>query len=205
MTPQTPQPEFAEEEEARRFLEELLLPWFFLKPEVELSYPGTANRLRIDYLAKPKPDTGFPFPLFGIECKAACRHGGFNRAVKQAIDYTKCRIVDERSSLARVRGQPVARVYVFPAPPAAGIARPPVAGEAAVDNDYARGWHDGVERVAGLFRVGLIYLRHTGAPCFAMSGDRQWDPDNGPIARPTHLRNPIGSGVNAVAPPGGSP
>jgi hypothetical protein len=105
MTPTTSQPEFASEELARGFLEALLEPWFVLKPEVELCYPGAANRLRIDYLAKPKPDTGFPFPLFGIECKRANGFGGFNRAVKQAIDYTRCTIVDPRPSLARVQGQ----------------------------------------------------------------------------------------------------
>jgi hypothetical protein len=111
-------PEFHDENEAKAYFEQFLRPWFYLKPEVWLTYPNSGNSLRIDYLAKPKDvdGTGFPFPIFGIECKPWNSAGTFNRAVKQAIDYTRCRISDRRDSLQKLAGQRVERVYLFPAP-----------------------------------------------------------------------------------------
>jgi len=174
------QPSFATEDDARRYLEALLEPWFHLKREVGLRYPGTANRLRIDYLAKPKPATPFPFDLFGIECKRSNRAGEFNRAIKQAIDYCRCEIADQRPTLGRLLGQRVERVYVFPAP-----------GEG---HGYEGGWHGGVERLGGLFHVGLITVR-AGMPVFSMSADRQWDPRAGPSAAKKHIRQLVGNGA----------
>jgi hypothetical protein len=177
VTPTSPQPSFANEELARDFLEQLLIGWFYLKSEVWLSYPETVNRLRIDYLAKRRPDTDFPFEhVFGIECKRQNRHGG--QAVKQAIDYTHCLISDNRVSLAEIRNKRLSRVYIFPAPSSDG-----------------EGWHGGVERLAGLFHVGLIYVRHAGYPQFCMSAERHWDPGQGPRAAPIHFRDLVGSGA----------
>ena len=105
MTPRCSQPQFDDEAQARRFLENLLAAWFLLKPEVLLSYQGDDAQRYLD------------------------------------------------------------------------------------------GWHAGVERVGGLFRVGLIYLRHTGRPQFCMSAERQWDADNGPIAHPIHTRTLVGNGT----------
>jgi hypothetical protein len=194
MMPPFPSPEFQDEAEAKAYLEQFLRPWFYLKPEVWLTYPSSANSLRIDYLAKPKPDTAFPFPIFGIECTASTYQGGiFNRAVKQAIDYAHCQICDRRPSLTGRSGQRVERVYIFPPPP-----QPP-------DQDYMRGWHASVERVAGLFHVGLIHIRFTGSPEFRMSGDRQWDADQGPIATPTHQRQLVGNGTLRRSADGAAP
>jgi hypothetical protein len=187
VTPTNRQPIFDSEDLARQALEELLRPWFHLKAEVWIRYPGTPRTLRIDYLAKPKPGVAFALPLFGVEVKAANERGALNRAVKQAIDYTHCEVSDCRPSLAQVRGTLVRRVYLSPAPPTYRL------GDDR--HDYVRGWHDGVERVAGLFRVGLIYVRYTGRPQFCMSAERQWDADQGPVARITHMHQRGGSGV----------
>jgi hypothetical protein len=175
------QPEFADEKLARAFLEHLLSRWFYLKPEAQIM-SDSKNQLRVDYLAKPRPDVAFPFRLFGIECKRSNRAGAFNRAVKQAADYASCAIVDQRNTLAGVRGKRLEHVYLFPAP-------------TNLRADYERGWHDGVERLGGLCRVGLIYVRHTGQPQFCMSAERHWDPDNGSMVRLIHTRRSIGNGT----------
>jgi hypothetical protein len=52
-----------------------------------------------------------------------------------------------------------------------------------------------VERLGGLCRVSLIYVRPTGQPQFCMSAERHSDPDNGPMSRPIHIRQSIGNGA----------
>jgi hypothetical protein len=133
--------EFETEIDACNTLEGLLVEWFELEREVEIEY-REGQRLRIDYLVWPKDRVGFPYPHFGVEVKRGNYYGNMGayiRALKQAIDYTDCRI-----KAGRFSGQRIDRVFVFPG---------------ADDSDLGIGWAGGVNRLAGLFHVGMIYQR----------------------------------------------
>jgi hypothetical protein len=60
----------------------------------------------------------------------------------------------------------------------------------AILNEYVAG----VERLAGLFHVGLIYVR-AGMPVVRMSADRQWDPQWGPTVARKHIQQTVGNGA----------
>jgi|ERR1044072_2467950 hypothetical protein len=180
------QPIFENEKQAHEYLADLLDPFFRFEREVRVRHILTGNNLRIDFLVTPNGQIDFPFGLFGIEAKASTEGiGQFNRAIKQAIDYTFCEVVDKRERLIPVLGDRLDRVYVFPAPNSLGD---------GLDGYYSN-WHGGSERLAGLFRVGLIYMNHLNNIQFRMSAERQWDPDHGGRKAATHTTNRVGSGV----------
>jgi hypothetical protein len=176
--------QFKTEIMARAHLENLLEPWFILEPEVELRYED-ANRLRIDYLARPRPDSNFPYPWFGIECKRGfAGMGDYNDALKQAIDYTHSVVVDGRfDDLVNER---VLRVFVFPGMPSNENPKRP--------SSMAALWAGGVNRLAGKFHVGMIYERSDG-PLFEMSAVTQWSATYGPASEKVqrHIHR-LGSG-----------
>jgi hypothetical protein len=174
-----PQPSFNTETEAREYLEQLLIPWFEIEPEVSIRHITAGNLLRIDYVLRARKDSEFPFDgIFGVECKANNEAGSFNRTIKQAIDYTQCIIVDSRFDTQQLQ-----RIYIFPAP------------TNSQEMNYIDGWHGGAERIAGLFNVGLIHIERSGQPKFCMSADCQWSVTRGPVIYRAHDRTKIGSGV----------
>jgi hypothetical protein len=81
---------FRTEIEASEALERLVRRWFEWEKEVSLEYVE-GQRLRIDYLMWPREGVDFPYPMFGVEVKRGYYAiGPYNRALKQAIDYTSC-------------------------------------------------------------------------------------------------------------------
>jgi hypothetical protein len=118
--------------------------------------------------------------MFGVEVKRgyyAIRT--YNRALKQAIDYTHSRVVgvwrgDEFIG-SRFKGQRVERVFIYPGAP----------------EEWNDGydWIAGVNRLAGLFHVGMIY----DGPEFYMSAMSVWDRYRTHACHPS--RQLIGSGV----------
>jgi hypothetical protein len=177
--------DFASEDIAKAYLEELLRPHFVLRREIECKHLIAGNRLRIDYVGRPKEDIDFPFDWFGIEIKRSCRGGDYNRAIKQAVDYTFCEIDDDQ--VARIKGRRIERVYLFP-----GL--PDHVGQAIGPAFW-------VNRLAGLFHVGMIYVRRywgRDETYFVTSADRQWSSDRGAITRKHNVRQRVGSGVLRV-------
>jgi hypothetical protein len=139
--------EFETEGDARIYLEQLLAPWFHLRPEVNAAFGSQV--LRVDYVAFPKDGSDFPYPRFGIEVKRGYQNHfkHYSAALKQAIDYTQC-LVD---------GRRLGVVFLFPGLPE--------------EQGMVRGAH----RLAGQFRVGTIRVRY-GQPRFDMCGGRLWVP-----------------------------
>lgn len=181
---------FKTEQEARAHLREMLRPYFVIYREVWCRHLISGNRLRIDYVARPLPLIDFPFAWFGLEVKTGVQGREYNLALKQCIDYTHCEITDDRPGLARIKGERIERVYLFPGLPDTFQYGP----DGAVFS---------VNRLAGLFHVGLIYQRqdwHSGQvePYFLCSSDRQWSPTMGSIRRPHNIRQRVGSGVLRV-------
>lgn len=177
--------DFAAEADASNYIRELLAPFFVLKREIACKHLVAGNRLRIDFLGRPRPAIDFPFDWFGIEVKRSVVHGEYNRALRQAIDYTFCAVEDDR--VARVNGCRIERVYLFP-----GL---PDTVDGQIGDAY---W---VNRLAGQFHVGMIYVRQWRrgrAVYFTMSADRQWSSNHGPIQRPHNVRQRVGSGVLRV-------
>lgn len=189
MQPREP-PDFISEDAAGQYLERLLRPHFAFIREVRLEL-GNEQNLYIDYLARPRDDNDyiahrdrnnlpFPFDFFGIEIKRGYRDSGigdYNRALKQAIDYTQATINDPRTH--RFNAKRLERVYVWPGLP-----------------DHYRGlYFGGVNRLAGLFHVGMIYEDQSQGLCFAASADRQWSVRYGAIRRKHNTRHLVGSGV----------
>lgn len=174
---------FASEAEADAYLQNLLQPYFHLLPQVELQHLAAKNKPKIDYLARPLPGADFPFRWFGIEVKKSVSGGDYNRALKQAINYTECAVIDERAP--KINGQRIENVYLFPGLP---------------DNHGAAGFTPfWLNRFVGLFHVGLIYAKRdrwgTDYPYFMCSSDRQWSAERGAITRKHNIRNLIASGV----------
>jgi hypothetical protein len=169
---------FETEDDAIIYLRALLRPNFAMRHQVCCRHLLDGNRLRIDNVARPKPEINCPFDWYGLEVKCSCRGGDYNRALKQAVDYTFCQVDDARAP--SVNGQRVPRVYLFP-----GL--PETAGESY--------W---VNRFVGLFHVGLIFVqrrRGRDETYFVTSGDRQWSSDYGPVARAHNIHHRVGSGV----------
>jgi hypothetical protein len=189
---------FDTEKKAKQYLEQLLAPYFRLQAEVWCRHQIAGNRLRIDYLAVPRPHVEFPFDLFGIEVKRSCGDGSlYNEAIKQAIHYTDCAVDDPRPVLVRRNNRRIERVYIFPA-------RGPdcwfrdATGELHATKDCNNGFC--VNRLAGKFHVGMIYAcrdYHTGDyyPAFYCSADRQWCARLGPRAAKHNTRQTIGNGA----------
>lgn len=174
-----PQLQFPSEAHAREALETLLEPWFTLVPEVWLTLGH--NKLRIDYLAQPHPGLEFPYPWFGIECKAGLGldMGEYNRALKQAIDYAGATVSDSR--LPALWGKLVGQVFVFPGLHERG------------ENGWL--WPGSVNRLAGMFHVGMIYNNPWHGLAFYMSAVRQWSHAMGSISEKMqrHIHR-VGSG-----------
>lgn len=103
-------PSFISEKAARLHLEELLNGRFRLFPEVWLEH-AEGNRVRIDYVALPL----FPFftEAFGVEVKRGYEKvENLGMALKQAIDYRECRIVDKRAK--KWQGKRLPYVFMYP-------------------------------------------------------------------------------------------
>lgn len=164
---------YPNERVARAVVEELLSPYFWLFPEVHLRY-YTGERLRIDYVAKPRGP--FPVPFIGIEVKRG--YGAFRdftHALKQAQDYRHATLIDRRAKSAP--GGRLPFVFVFPRP---------VTHEA---------WVAGVERFVGLDNVGLISIEEYAGVTLRVSADRFWSSAYGLRADAHHWgqRRPVGS------------
>ena len=136
----------------------------------------------------PKSGVDFPYSFFGVEVKRGYNGmGAYNRALKQASDYTQCKVIgvyrgDEIIG-SRFAGERIERVFVYPG-----------ADEKAEGVGY--GWVAGVNRLAGLYYVGMIYdATWRPGPFFYMSAMRIWDPSYR-TNRCTPQRQLIGSGVN---------
>ena len=176
---------FKTEAHAKAYLRERLKPYFAIQWEIECQHLLAGNTLYIDYVARPLPGIDFPFPWFGGEIKRGGEGiGDYNRSVKQCIDYTQCKIIDPR--VPTIYDKRIERVYLFPGMP-----------ENGVDPYY------GVNRLAGLFHVGMIYFHrdfHSRQvePHLLTSADRQWSPTAGAIARKHNVRQRVGSGVLRV-------
>jgi len=175
---------FSDENAAKHYLENLLTPFFFLKFEMWCRHPRANNQLRVDYVAKAKPNVAFPFDWFCVEVKKSCASGGaYNAAHKQVIDYTFCKIDDPRPDLARIDGARVERIYLF---------------RKGADDDLTgaeRGSHDAfwVNLLAGKFHVGMI-CEIRGLPAFHACADRQSCPWHGARRSKHNTRQIVGSG-----------
>ena len=154
--------DFASEDDAKSYLQGLLHPYFVLQAEVWCRHKIAGNRLRIDYLGKPRPEVDFPFDWFGLEVKRECRHGTYNQALQQALDYTFCAIEDTRPLLSRINGQRIERVYLFP-----GLA----------DNANPEWGYAALNRFVGRYHIGLIYVdqHNPQRVAFYACADRQWE------------------------------
>ena len=168
---------FISEDAARQWLQPRLEPHFFLLPEVRLKLGN--NRLRIDWLAAPRPPNRFLYPFFGIELKRGLSDGGdYCAALHQSVDYTHATIDDRRCT--KTFGMRLANVYLFP-----GMPDQWPSPEANMFR---------VNRLIGRFHVGLIYEHKWSGLYFAMCADRQWTARDGPLARKHNTRNRVGSG-----------
>ncbi len=174
--------DFTTEPEASSCLRALLAPYFVLRAEVGCRHLLAGNRLKVDFLARPKPGVDFPFDWFGIEVKRGARHGAYNRGLRQAVDDAACVVDDDR--VARLAGERIQRVFLFPGVP-----------DLIDDHPSEAYW---VNRFVGLFHVGMIYVgRHFGRDdlYFMMSADRVWSSNWGAIGRPHNIRQRVASGV----------
>ena len=175
--------EYRTERDAGRALRRLLRPYFFLLSECKLQHIETGQNLRLDFLVRPKPETDFPFDLFGVEVKRG-KYGAnraYNQALWQAHDYTHCQVADKRA--AKASGRRIERVYLFPGLP-----------EESKRSVWA------THRLIGMGHVGqiLIQTKWPGIienPAFYMCGDRQWCPHQGAHRGKHKTRQLVGSGV----------
>ncbi len=176
--------EFKNEKAAETYLLDMLEPYFTLLPQCGLKHVETGQRLRIDFIAKPKRDSEFPFPLIGIEVKRGNYHyasQAYNRPLFQALDYTRCTLDDAR--VKKHAGERLQKVYLWP-------------GLFSKDGDSV--W--GVNRLIGLGHVGIILHAvrwgeaAKGEPQFWMCDERQWSPGR-PRKNAHKTRHTLGSGV----------
>lgn len=173
--------DFITEDAAKIYLENLLSPYFILKREVWCRHLLADNRLKIDYVGRPKDGVVFPFDWFGIEVKKTMHLRDLANASKQAIDYTYCIVDDERISLARIKSSRIERVYLFP-----GLDQ---------KEEYR------LVRLLGSLHVGMIYVENrtdeiNPFSSFYASGDRQWCAHYGSVKRKHNSHQRVGSGVD---------
>jgi hypothetical protein len=189
-----PKRSFDTEKEAKAYLERLLASYFVLQPKVWVRHLEAGNRLRVDYLGRPRPNIALPFPFasFAVECKRSCESTGlYNSALEQAVHYTRCIIDDPRPALARINGHRIERVYVFPA-------RGPddwfcdAADERHATKDCRNGFC--VNRLAGRLHIGMIH-EIQGGPAFFASADRQWCTRYGARRAKHNSRQTVGNGA----------
>ena len=190
---------FETEKQAEQYLLRLLEPYFFTLPQCWLRHNETGQKLRIDFIAKPKKNCDFPYPLIGIECKRGAyteANQAYNKPLWQALDYTRCTLNDARVKVHA--GERLEKVYLWP-----GL-------RSKTGNSV---W--GVNRLIGIGHVGVILeapaqikrssfrLRHRAVrtkpfstePQFWMCDERQWSP--GRARKNAHkTRHTLGSGVN---------
>jgi hypothetical protein len=172
---------FISEDAARTYLEQLLEPYFKLVPEVRIKVGD--NRLRIDYVALPRPGNDFQFTHCGIEVKRGFSEGKeYLAALKQSADYVDANIDDPRAK--KFHGRRLDNVYLWP-----GM---PEAWSPYGDNGPNMFW---VTRAYGRHHVGLIYETKHQGPYFAMCADRQWSAGEGARRAPHNTRNLIGNGT----------
>jgi hypothetical protein len=174
---------FKTEVEASEALERLVRRWFEWEKEVSIEFIE-GQELRIDYLMWPKADVDFPYRMFGVEVKRGdySKMGSYLRPLKQAIDYTSCRVkgfrIGDELTSSRFAGERIERVFIFPGA-----------------DGHSDSWIGGVNRLAGLFHVGMIYEdRWRTGPSFYLSAMRVWNPD-GRTNLNHKRRQTIGSGI----------
>lgn len=174
---------FQTEDEARAHVVQLLRPYFYLIHECRLQH-WTGKPLRVDLLARPRPDIPYPFladDVFGVELKRSFvdDHGKYRSALAQAITYRECVISDRRC--LTTNGQRLRFAFVYPGPPSINRG----------SNEQARDiWEiRGATVLAGKFNVGVLV--DTGALTerpryyardrfvFELCGTPAWTPSRG--------------------------
>lgn len=152
--------DFVREDDARAYLETLLDQYFKLYPEVRMRHIDGSS-LRIDYIAIPRPFSGFPAQMIGIEVKRGFNgFQGFTAALKQCIDYRHGAITDSRST--KFNGQTPKWIFLFPSyqDTYTPVFEQGIRAEIDPDQLIAAAWRHGVqfasERLAGKFNVGVI-------------------------------------------------
>jgi hypothetical protein len=131
------------EEQNREQILTLLEPHFDLYREVWLRDPLTSLDMRIDVLAVPREED-FPFDPLGVEVKRSNPAIGHRtQAFKQAIDYRRCVLNDQRLKSYRCAWVPAVAVYMGGPSYRLQIGDP--------DRELVR--------LAGKFNVGL-FVRH---------------------------------------------
>jgi hypothetical protein len=181
-------PRFANETEAKSWLEALLQPAVArLEREVWIAHPLRERPIRADYLAlirQFRPLALEPSPV-AIEVKAGRDlWQQWCWALAQATAYRYGRICDKRSKV--YAGRQPAFAFAFPDPRDSADWRA---------DSYA-GWLDGAERLAGRFGVGTIRYRlqwGTGLPelVFCCSAAPLWSTlcgASGPSAFGQHIQ-----------------
>lgn len=142
------------EAETRDVFEEMARPYFWLWPEVQMRH-YSGERLRIDYVGLPF--TRFQTGLVGFELKGDGKgFQGFNRALKQGIDYRQSEIIDRR--LSRFPWKRLLFVFIYH-PRCWG--RYSTLEETESIQGY-QGWLAGAARLAGLYNVGVLNTRRWG-------------------------------------------
>lgn len=195
---------FKNEKAAEKYLLDMLAPYFTLLPQCNLKHIETGQRLRIDFIAKPKSHVKFPLPLIGIEVKSG-KYGGkyapcppyanqiYNRALFQALDYTRCTLDDAR--VTKHAGERLRTVFLWP-------------GLEGKNTDSI--W--GVNNLIGLGHVGVIlrkliggfsydYITQDIGPAyeleFRMGDERLWSPFRR-VRNVRKIRHTLGSGVARI-------
>jgi|TARA_R110002074_G_scaffold175996_2_gene339441 hypothetical protein len=191
--------EFKTEKASEEYLSDMLELYFTLLPQCRLEHIETGQNLRIDFIAKPKSYVKFPLSLIGIEVKSGKYAGRpyadqvYNRALFQALDYTRCTFDDAR--VKRHAGARLRTVFLWP-----GL-------EGKNKNSI---W--GVNNLIGLGHVGVILRKHidrftydhikqTVRPAyelqFRMGNKLLWSPTR-PARNARKIRHTLGSGVARI-------
>lgn len=140
------------------------------------------TKLRIDYIAVPRPELQFPAPFVGIELKRGySQFRDFSKALKQCVDYRHSVIADARSTKSQGMTPPFVFLY------------PPLAGEN--EQSVYAGMEAGAVRFAGQFNVGILresrsYWSPEPVIRFEIAATRLWSNNYGANA----LGDAFGSG-----------
>jgi hypothetical protein len=178
---------FTTEKKAEAYLLKMLNPYFSLMPQCWLTHIETGQKLRIDFLAKPKKTCDFPYPIVGIEVKRgnySKADGVYNRALFQCLDYTRCTISDFR--IKKHADERLEKVYLWP----------------GLDgNSHMTTF--GANRLIGIGHVGTILERCSprrpfGDPVFLMCEDRQWCGEKGARRAFHKTAMKLGSGIKRI-------